>query len=277
MTRAEIATENEILRGVVGSTAHGTAISGQDDRDEMGVFIEPPEYVCGLRECDHYISRTQPEGVRSGPGDLDLTMYSLRKFCRLAAQGNPSVLLLLWLPGYITKTGLGNDLVRIRDAFVSREAGQRFLGYLVLQKMKLKGEKAHTVNRPELVEKYGYDTKFAMHVLRLGLQGLEYMTEGKITMPMREPDLSFCRSVREGKWTFGQALEHIERTETYLRMRVDECKLEAGHDRINRFLVEAHQMHWSSRFSSVAERRIVDADSGVRFPEPGPSFQHQPV
>lgn len=55
MTPHDIATQNEILRGVVGSTAHGLAISGQDDRDEMAVFIEPPENVCGLSPCDHYI------------------------------------------------------------------------------------------------------------------------------------------------------------------------------------------------------------------------------
>lgn len=42
-----VAIANTILRGVVGSTVHGTALEGQDDRDEMGVFIEPPPYVCG--------------------------------------------------------------------------------------------------------------------------------------------------------------------------------------------------------------------------------------
>src|SRR5713226_2611934 len=141
MSEREVALENEILRGVVGSTSHGTAIEGQDDRDEMGVFVEPPECVCGLTPCDHYIYRDQPEGVRSQPGDLDLTMYSLRKFCRLAAQGNPSVLILLWLPDYITKAALGDELLRIRDAFVSRNAGQRFLGYLVSQEKALKGER----------------------------------------------------------------------------------------------------------------------------------------
>lgn len=40
--KSEIATKNEILRGLVGSTAHGINIVGQDDRDETGVFIEPP-------------------------------------------------------------------------------------------------------------------------------------------------------------------------------------------------------------------------------------------
>ena len=40
----------------------------------------------------------QPEGARSGAGDLDLVIYSLRKWARLAAQGNPTVLLLLFVP-----------------------------------------------------------------------------------------------------------------------------------------------------------------------------------
>src|SRR5690606_26019385 len=117
-----------------------------------------------------------PEGVRSQPGDLDLTLYSLRKFCRLAAKGNPSVLILLWLPSYIKRTELGDRLIGMRERFISQEAGKRFLGYLASQKAALKGERARNVIRPELVERYGYDTKFAMHALRLAYQGIEYLT-----------------------------------------------------------------------------------------------------
>lgn len=60
-----VALQNEILRGVVGSTVHGTAIEGQDDRDEMGVAIEPADFVCGLRTFEHYVQRDRPQGVRS--------------------------------------------------------------------------------------------------------------------------------------------------------------------------------------------------------------------
>jgi uncharacterized protein len=101
-----------------------------------------------LSPIEHYIYRYQPNGVRSQPGDLDLTMYSLRKFCRLATHGNPSVIILLWLPEHITKTELGTELIGMREALISKDSGKRFLGYLVAQKMKLKGERTHTVNRP---------------------------------------------------------------------------------------------------------------------------------
>jgi hypothetical protein len=99
-TIAEIGT---ILRGEVGSGVHGITLPGTDDRDEMGVCIEPPEYVIGLLHFEQYIyrsavERTGREGARSEHGDLDLVVYSLRKWCRLALKGNPTVLLLLFLP-----------------------------------------------------------------------------------------------------------------------------------------------------------------------------------
>jgi predicted nucleotidyltransferase len=244
MDPRELATTNEILRGVVGSTAHGTAIDGQDDRDEMGVFIEPPENVCGLTPCEHYIYRDKPEGVRSGPGDLDLTLYSLRKFCRLAAGGNPSVVILLWLPAHIIKTLLGAELIGMREAFISKVSGARFLGYLVAQKLKMKGERAHTVSRRELVAKYGYDTKFAMHALRLGYEGIEFLTHRRLTLPVAEPNLTTLRAVRSGKINEAGALDLIEDAEVRLHELVDRCTWEPDNDAIDEFMVRAHLDHW---------------------------------
>lgn len=247
MNAREIALGNEILRGVVGSTAHGTAIEGQDDRDEMAVFIEQPENVCGLTPCDHYIYRDKPEGVRSEAGDLDLTMYSLRKFCRLAAQGNPSVVILLWLPEYEAKAPLGADLIAIREAFISRSAGARFLGYLTAQKMSLTGERSQKVNRPELIAKYGYDTKFAMHALRLGFEGIELLTNRHLTLPVAEPNLTTLRAVRGGRVSYDEALALIVDAETRLRSLVDACQWEADLAAIDRFMVRAHSEHWAEQ------------------------------
>jgi hypothetical protein len=252
-----IALDNEILRGVVGSTSHGTAIEGQDDRDEMGVFVEPPESVCGLTPCDHYIYRDQPDGVRSQPGDLDLTMYSLRKFCRLAAHGNPSVILLLWLPSYVSEAQIGSDLIAMRDAFISRESGERFLGYLSAQKMRLTGERSRTVNRPELVAKYGYDTKFAMHALRLGFEGIELMVDRRLTLPVAEPNLTTLRAVRSGQINFSEAVSLIETTEARLRQLVDASTWTVDIDAINDFLVRAHIQHWESRGAMPSQAPFI--------------------
>lgn len=240
MDTQKIATENEILRGVVGSSCHGTAIDGTDDRDEMGIFIEPPEYVCGLTSCDHYVYRTQPEGVRSGPGDLDLVMYSLRKYCRLAAHGNPTVLLLLWLPDYIKSSHFGRRLVGMREAFVSQESGKRFLGYLTGQKASLCGARAKRVNRPELIEKYGFDTKSAAHALRLAYQGVELLTTRNMVLPIQEPQVSILRAIRRGEVSLADTLRLIDEEEDKLRALVDACTWRADIQRINDFLVLAH-------------------------------------
>ncbi len=78
------AEPNTILRATVGSKLHGLNLEATDDTDEMGVCVEPPEYVVGLRKFEQWVYRTQPEGHPSGPKDLDLTIYSLRKWVRLA-------------------------------------------------------------------------------------------------------------------------------------------------------------------------------------------------
>jgi len=195
----QIATENLILMATVGSGAHGVAIEGTDDHDEMGICIEPPDYVIGLRRFEQWVYRTQPEGVRSGAGDIDRVVYSLRKWTSLALKGNPTVLLLLFATPSL-ETELGLELRERREIFATRRAGLAFLGYLTTQKRRLLGEIGQKgVKRPELVEKHGFDTKFAMHMLRLGLQGVEYLRSGFILLPMAMPEREYLLAVRRGE------------------------------------------------------------------------------
>jgi len=144
-----IAEHGLILRGLVGSTVHGLSNPGTDDRDEMGVCIEPPEYVIGLRGFEHYISRSKPEGVPSGPGDLDLTIYGLRKFCCLALKGSPTVLLLFFIEGehLLQRTQAGAELQALAPSFLSKRIGRAFLGYLGAQRRSLLGERHATRTR----------------------------------------------------------------------------------------------------------------------------------
>src|SRR5258708_25047408 len=67
VTTAEIATRGVILRGSVGSTAHGLHLAGTDDRDEMGIAVEPPERVIGLTEFEQHIHRTAEERLKHNP------------------------------------------------------------------------------------------------------------------------------------------------------------------------------------------------------------------
>jgi len=99
------AERSTILRGLVGSTVNGLNVNdGIEDRDEMGVCIEPLEDAMALwAPFEQFIYRSAAEragrhDARSMAGDLDLTIYSLRKWMRLALRGNPTILLLLFTP-----------------------------------------------------------------------------------------------------------------------------------------------------------------------------------
>ncbi len=246
-----LAEAGEILRVLVGSGVHGTAIDGQDDRDEMGICIEPPAYVCGLEHFDQYIFRTQPEGTRSGPGDVDLTIYSARKWMRLATHGNPTVLLPLFVDDQhvIVRSELGDELRALAPAIICRGAGERFIGYLQSQRDRLLGVRGgkHT-NRPELIERYGFDTKYAMHMVRLGVQGVELMETGRITLPIPEPWRTWLLDLRRGGHSKQEALDVAADLEARLLDLRATSSIRPGPDlaAVNAWLVSAHQRAWAS-------------------------------
>lgn len=259
MESRELVERGTILRATVGSTLHGLHHGGQDDRDEMAVFIEPPEYLVGLDRAsgirggahgfEHFVERTQPEGVRSGPGDLDLMAYSLRKYVRLALKGHPTILLLLFVPEglILVKTELGDELRELRPAIVSQRAGRGYLGYLRGQKERLLGARGQKrVNRPELVEAHGFDTKYAMHAARLGYQGLELLATGRLTLPMSEPARSRTMAIRTGERSFEEAIAEIEEVERLLAEALERTSLppEPDRERVNSFLVDAYRRAW---------------------------------
>lgn len=261
-----VAERGLILRTQVGSGVHGTAVAGQDDRDEMGICLEPPQFVTGLARvpagitADHafvvfeqYERHTvwdQPGGVRnrSGAGDLDVVIYSARKWARLALAGNPTVLLVLFTPDAETvfRDAFGAELIANADRFVSQLAGERFLGYLRAQRAAMTGESGGHTNRPELVAVHGYDTKYAMHALRLGLQGVELLTTGRITLPVPEPHRGYLRAIRAGQVPLGEVVDAVSDAEQHLERLRASAAVPAEPDRrwVDDWLHRAHLTYW---------------------------------
>jgi predicted nucleotidyltransferase len=259
---SELVSRGTILRATVGSTVHGLHHGGQDDRDEMAVFIEPPEYRLGLKlargqgrklhPLEHWVERTQPEGARSGPGDLDLVAYNLRKYLRLALKGHPTVLLMLFVPPELTlvETEIGRELRALTGSILSKRAGRGYLGYLQGQRERLLGTRGQrNVNRPELIEAYGFDTKYAMHAVRLGYQGVELLETGRLTLPMPEPTRSRVMAVRLGERSFDEVIAEIDEVQGRLTTALELTALPDEPDReaVDTFLVDAYRRAWGWR------------------------------
>jgi hypothetical protein len=247
---------------------HGTAIGGQDDRDEMGLCLEPPRFVTGLarvpngirgegpsvrfEQYERHTAWDRPGGVanRSGAGDLDVIVYTARKWARLALDGNPTVLLVLFVPDeeVVFRNQAGAELAANAHRFVSQRAAARYLGYLQGQKAAMTGQPGAHTNRPELVAVHGYDTKYAMHALRLGLQGIELLTTGRITLPVPEPDREYLRSIRRGERPLAEVLDAITEAEDRLERLRDGAAVPDEPDRrwVDDWLHRSYLDFWAS-------------------------------
>jgi hypothetical protein len=85
-----------------------------------------------------------------------------------------------------------------------------------------------------------------MHALRLGLQGIELLTTGRISLPIPEPDLSRLRAVRRGEWGLQETLEAIASTEAELVRLQDSSSVPAEPDRawVDAWLHRVHLAYW---------------------------------
>lgn len=141
---------------------------------------------------------------------------------------------------------LGRELRANAHRIVSCQVGLRFLGYSRAQRQRMLGLRAARSNRPELIEKYGFDTKFAMRMVRLGVQGVELLETGRITLPVPEPWQTWLRDLRQGKHSQDEALEAASELERRLEKLIDSSPLPERPDAdwADEWLVRAHASAW---------------------------------
>jgi predicted nucleotidyltransferase len=168
-----------LLSGTVGSTAYGLAHE-DSDTDWLGMFAVDTVRLHGLEKPTESIVTKDP----------DTTLHEAAKWCRLALNGNPTVMELAWLPEnlYDVRTALGDELREIRTAFLSApRVRNAYLGYATQQFRKLESRGDGTFS-PDLAKR---TAKHARHMNRLLLQGLELWTTGSLTIRIVDPE-SVC-------------------------------------------------------------------------------------
>jgi len=239
--------QNLIHLFVGGSELHGAKVGKTDDTDLYGVYIEAPENALGLEPREHFVWSTAGDERRNGPDDVDVTLYSLRKWAGMAAKGNATALHFLFAePRDINAAGW-RKITAHRDLFLARTSAKQFLGFANDQFKRLTGEKGKGKKgqRPEYIGKYGYDTKAAMHGLRLLHEGLELMTNQRITLPRPEKDLLI--KVRSGAWRLERVLIEAQRLFKELEDAVSASSLPDRVDRvaISRLIAQVHLEFWN--------------------------------
>lgn len=124
-----------------GSHAYGTNIATSDE-DFKGLCIPPKRFFNGFSE------RFEQAEFKHEP---DMVVYDIRKFFRLAADCNPSIIEVLYTTedNHRIVTRLGKQLLDNRDLFLSRKAKHTFSGYATAQLKKIRSHYKWLSNPPK--------------------------------------------------------------------------------------------------------------------------------
>jgi len=306
MKEQEMALKNLIFRTICGSKLYGTD-TPESDEDYVGVFVEDPEYLIGLSKVEQ-VERSIKDKDESGKNTADArdeTLYALKKFVKLAADNNPNIIELLFVnpSNLLHINDIGEELLSMKDAFVSKNIKHRFLGYAFSQKHKMvikmdnyemieealgcllesdvdylsdfgehhpiirrnkKQVRIGDVNFPanltrkkaiqalekrrgkfghrrDLISKYGLDTKFASHLVRLLYEGIDLLRHGKLEFPL--PQVDIIMDVKKGNVPVGKVLDMAEKLETIAEEMYEKTKLPHSPDRkrIEEFLMKTYR------------------------------------
>jgi uncharacterized protein len=82
--------------------------------------------------------------------------------------------------------------------------------------------------RAALEARFGYDTKHAMHLIRLLRMGLEILSTARVVV--RRPDAAELRAIRAGEWSFDRLTAETEALETALAAAESSTSLRAMPD-----------------------------------------------
>ncbi|MCE9582532.1 MAG: nucleotidyltransferase domain-containing protein [Planctomycetes bacterium] len=155
-----------IYRVVIGSRAYGLDHEGSDT-DRRGIYLPPADR--------HWSLFGVPEQLEN---DATQECYwELQKFVTMALKANPNVLECLWSPLVEKAEPVAQDLLAMRDAFLSKMIYQTYNGYVISQFRKLE---------QDLRNRETFRWKHAMHLIRLLLSGVTALREGRVPVRVEE-------------------------------------------------------------------------------------------
>jgi predicted nucleotidyltransferase len=237
--------ENLIMACIGGSQAHGAKLGVTDDTDWYGLYIPPANKVLGLEREEHFVFTTGGKLGGNGPSDVDVCLYTLLKWAGLAAKGNPSALHFLFAPLEFT-TDTWQQVAAHRELFLAKGHVKPFLGFADDQMKRLLGQKGQkNIHRAELEKVHGYDTKYAMHVIRLYGEAKELMENGRITLP--RPNKDELIEIRKGKYSLAEIQELGRQLESEALAAQDSSPLPDRVDKqaISSLIADVHLQFWT--------------------------------
>lgn len=158
--------ERVIFKCIIGSRAFGLE-DDQSDTDYRGVYLPPAEL--------HWSLYGVPEQLDCH--ETQETYWELQKFLVLALKANPNVLECLYTPLIEKATPLGEELLAMREMFLSRLVYQTYNGYVMSQFKKM---------QTDIRNQGQVKWKHVMHLIRLLISGVKVLSEGFVVVDVGE-------------------------------------------------------------------------------------------
>ncbi|HYG34413.1 MAG TPA: nucleotidyltransferase domain-containing protein [Clostridia bacterium] len=149
-----------IYRCVMGSKAYGLDTDASDI-DRRGIYLAPAELQWSLFGAPEQFEDNAAQAV----------YWELQKFLIMALRANPNILECLYSPLIEKTTPLAEELLSIRQGFLSQMIFQTFNGYALSQFKKIEQDLR---NQGEVRWKH------AMHLLRLLITGAATLREHRV-------------------------------------------------------------------------------------------------
>lgn len=166
---------NTLLRGVVGSKAHGLD-TPESDTDYLGIHAVDTDRL--------FTIASQPSETIVTNGVADSVSHEVHKACRLLLSCNPSVTEVLWLDGYTELSMVGEQLLALRRDFLSRKRViDAYIGFADQQfkRLELRGR------YPSVPDNDRRRVKHSVHLLRLVEQGTHLLATGELKVKVDDP------------------------------------------------------------------------------------------
>ncbi len=211
-----------IYRCVVGSRAYGLD-SDESDTDRRGVYLAPTELQWSLFGAPEQFEDNASQSC----------YWELQKFLTMALKANPNILECLYSSMVEKVTPIGQELLSIRDGFLSQMIFQTFNGYAMSQFKKIEQDLR---NSGEIKWKH------AMHLLRLLLTGAATLREGRV--PVRvESHRDRLLAVKRGQIAWPEVNAWRKELHHDFEHALSQTKLpeRPDYEAANRFLIKARR------------------------------------
>ncbi len=257
---------------IMGSMAYGVS-NDSSDMDIYGFCIPPREYVfphlrgeiAGFSTEGPQFQQYQEHHIYDGSAvggkgrEYDLAIYSIVKYFKLCMDNNPNMIDSLFVPRrcVLHSTVIGDMVREKRKEFLHKGAWHKFKGYAFAQMRKLKTKKPEG-KRKEMIDKYGYDVKFAYHVVRLLDEVEQILTEGDIDLERNREQL---KAIRRGEWSVTEVEKYFASKEKDLESLYTACKLPHKPDegKIQTLLLNCLEQHYGD-----LSQCVVDQDEAIK-------------